>query len=138
MASPRKAIRAAAKAALGGISGLSVSGPRHYARVVGGLPAAEVTAPSEAVSRISVDGDLRRVIDILVSIRAAEAEVDDVLDDLADQVEAALFGSASLQALVKDEFPAQAAFVEFEAGDGGETRPARLSMRFIVQVFDEG
>lgn len=138
MTLPRKALRDAAKAALATITGLTVTGPRAFAHSVAALPVAEVYVADEQKARASMTGDVVRTIELIVVLRAAGADVDDVLDALSEQVEARLVADAAIGALVgdTDHFEAVAASFE-EVKDGAEKPVASLTLMFMAEIHDE-
>jgi len=138
MTLPRKELRDAAKAALKTIPGLTVTGPHAFLRGVAGMPSAEVVVSQETTSRLSMDGDLERRIRLFVVLHGTGADVDDVLDDLAEKVEAALYGSAAIMALVGSSDAFDATGAQFEIPEEGSDRPvARLHLSFEATVYSE-
>lgn len=131
MAHLRKQIRDAAKAAIKvGVSAVAderVTGPRFYTRNLDGLPAIEVLTPESQEDTRTLDGVRQGEVALLVSIFAAGDDVDDALDAIAEDVEAALSSDTTLRALLDQFLSSATRFVE---GDGGESKPARLDIQF--------
>jgi hypothetical protein len=101
MAHVRKQARAALVAALTGttMAGTNVDKAFSYVRATGQLPAILVTTPQEN-AEIDADDTLRRTLSTTIHLSAAGEASDDVLDDLAEEIEAIL-GLTTLGGLIK-------------------------------------
>ncbi|MEO1689280.1 MAG: hypothetical protein AAFU61_15415, partial [Pseudomonadota bacterium] len=134
MPRPRKQIRDAARSAIQTIDALkTVQGARSWDVTLTELPAAVVTTPEERRARLDNDGATTRSIDLRVVLMAAGADVEDVLDALADSVDAALFSDATLQALAGDEVAFEAVGESFDLGEGGDRPFGTLTLVYAAE-----
>lgn len=132
----RAQLRADAVTALtAAATGAAVSGVRQYARGADDLPAIEVSTPASARRRISDDGTFEVDLSLAVTaIVAVASDAEGAADALAEAIEGAIFGMADSAPYVASILDATS---EFDAGDPGERRPARLATVFTVRVYAE-
>lgn len=131
MAHVRAQIRAAFVAAL---TGLATTGDRVYTlktrpRRPEKLPMLIVTTPTEESERNSLGGDLSRGLTVIVDASADGAGVDDTLDDIAEEIEAAAPVDAGIRALSHDMLLTS---TEFSFAGDGENDAGTMRMRFTV------
>ncbi len=131
MAHARETIRTLIKTRLTSLSttGANVYSMRVYP--VETLPCLSIYINNESVESITLNGDQYRVIDLTVEGRAkATSELDNTLDDIAAEVETALFTDETLSGNVKSiEYVA----TEIELNDELE-QPAGI-IRLSFNVF---
>ena len=130
---PLAEIREAAITALAAaLDDIHVGPVRTYARGLSDLPAAEVSTPRALVRRLDGDGSREVTATLQVMLMAAGSAPEGTLSPLAETVEATLLADGPLSALVDDW---RDLVVEFDAGDGAESRPAALRMTFDVVIY---
>ena len=133
----RKRLRDAAKTALRAIPGLTVDGPRAFLQNLDRLPSAGVLTTEEGRSRLDKAGTVSRRIDLAVRLRASGDDVDDRLDALAEQVEAALMADATLQEITGDDVPFEAVAASFVLTEtAGDAPVAQLTLMFVAEVLE--
>lgn len=134
MAHVRQQIREAAATVITGLSsGASVHPSRVYDLEAGDLPALKLYTLSEGVERdsLSYPRGTRRQLQLIVEVAAkSTTNLDDVLDTLCAEVEAAIAADITLGGLAKD------AYLEtttVELNDGGSQPHGMASMSWIVE-----
>lgn len=133
MTHSRKTLRDAAKTALtGSVTGAKdVRGIRGYDYSPDQLPVVEVSTPDMTDVRLSDDGDIERTYSLEVRIIATQHEdVEDAMDAMAEDVEAAIYG---LGGDWQDAISLASA--AFETGDPGQKIPATLTTVFTVRTY---
>jgi hypothetical protein len=128
----RTRVRAAARAALAAAlpaMAARIGAVRIYARNKDDLPAIEVSTPGERVEWLA-DDTLGRTITLVVMIHGLGETVEDDLDAIAETVEAAL-----LEGLPPPVSQVVTTGSEFDSGDAGESRAARLAVTFECLVL---
>lgn len=102
MAHARKAIREAAAAV---VTGLTTTAGRVFQsrmRAQEALPCLMVTTNDEAIDRVDLDAVQERELDLeILGVAKAAADVDDVLDTIAEEVEIAIGANNTLGGRVK-------------------------------------
>lgn len=99
----RETIRDAVITAVTGLAttGASVSGSRVYA--FGALPFLNVTTLNDEVVEVTTEGDVTRDLTVVVEARVKlAADVDDQIDDISAEIEAAIHADRTLGGVVKD------------------------------------
>ena len=80
---------------------------------------------------------MSRRIDLAVRLRASGDDVDDTLDALAEQVEAALMADATLQEITGDDVPFEALAASFALTEtAGDAPVAQLTLMFVAEVLE--
>ena len=132
---PLLAVRAAAVTAIAAaLPSVKVGPVRTYARGLADLPAAEVSTPRAVVRRLEAEGARELTVTLQVLLMAAGSAPEDTLSPMAETVEAAVLGSEALADLVDDWRDTS---IDFDPGDGAETRPAMLRLMFDAVIYTE-
>lgn len=133
----RKQIRVAAAAALTGLATTAarVFDSRARAVQMSDLPCLRVYCDEEDIELVDFDGGQQRDLVLIVeALATADATVDDVVDQIAKEVEVALSIDQTLGGLAKTIDP-QKIGTEF-AGDG-ESIVAVARMEFAVRYYSQ-
>lgn len=134
----RAAIRAEAIATITAALGLPagrVTGVRSYPYNTDNLPAVMISTPAHVRESADKDLDFVGSIDLAVMVLGAGTDgIEDDLDAIAHTIETVVVQSAALQALHSGVVEIR---TTFQAGDGGEKRPARMEIIFTLLVIED-
>lgn len=129
----RRAIRAAARAALAasaGLAGFTEISAWVQSVSVETLPAIGVAAPQERRDRTAQDIDQRDLTLVVVVKRAGAEDIEDVLDDDADAIEAAL-----VPALRSPTRQVELSQTDIRVDGDGAQRVGTLTLSFIASYW---